>query len=332
MALKTRISQLKLHKLFVGFSFVIICLLLLTIALSNTASQYYQLDEATTFTEDTTVITNSVSNAIQGYMNTLYSGRAFILGSQEVTVPEWVSFYRSQDIFTRFPGMSTISYVEVVSKANKQAFVAKKRSQPEFGPSYTIEPAGDRPEYALGSLLISNNPIKTSGFDVYSTPDRRAVYAAAEQSGEPTSSPQLKLRTGYNGMFIVLPVFKDNHLQGFVNVSIRTKDFLAAVFKSQTNPKIAVTATDITDSQNSKSVFTIGTIHKTGKQITQSDTISLGGRQWRIDYAGPQDYSQNITHSLVPNLILGTGFLLICILSILFYSFVHMPKKYLHNS
>jgi CHASE1-domain containing sensor protein len=321
---KIRTLRLSTRLLTSLFTVVIIAFTILTLVLAQITGSLLEQKDLNEFNQNATTITSQVKSALFSYQTAMYGGRAFILGSQEVTNLEWNTFWRSQDVFNRYPGLSSISYIQVVKRSELNAFLQKKRAVSEFGPNFNVDPPGDREEYALGSVTISKNPVTPTGFDVYSTSDRRNVYKMAEISGEPAASPQIKLPTGYDGMFIVLPVFRSNTLVGYVLATVRTDDFLKALFSYVQTSRYKIEASDITDNANAHPIFSINPeiVQRTEELFTHSDTITLAGRQWKFAYSVPKNYSRSVVASLTPSLILGVGLLIITIVALAFRTFL----------
>ncbi len=325
--MKERVIKLGSRLLTFVFALTIFGAVAATLVISGITRAYLKERVNSSFSENTKDITNQITSSLGNYTDILYEGRSFILGSQEVTSDEWEAFFKSQDAFNRYPGMSSIIYVQVVPKSNLNQFLAKKRQVSEFGPSFSFTAKGDTPEYALTSLVVSDNPVTPVAYDFYSDTNRAPIYRKAASSGEAVSSPQIKLQSGYDGMFIALPVVKDKGVSGYVTVSVRSNDFLRSLFADKTGEDIFVTASDVTDSAEAKPVFSMNQAPPNGHHLQREDRISIGGRTWLISYQAPQTYAQNLLMAIVPNLVLCIGLLFISILTIAFYVFLRPTTK-----
>ena len=298
---------------------VLLSLALATLVLSNLSGSLAHQKVVDQFTRDASQTTSQLQGTLNEYADVLYSGRSFVLNSQAVYSSEWTGFYRSQDIFNRHKGMSSISYIEVVPAAQKGSFLARQRAQPELGPSYAITPPGERETYGLATLTVSPSGIKPSGFDVFSTTDRKAVFQAAQDSGQPAASGQTKFSNGATGMFVTLPLARQGTTVGFVHVALHTDDFFSSVVDTSQLGPMSMKVTDVTDSQNKVKLYASPQKDYGATAIAYRDNIDFGGRVWQIDYTAPYNYTQGNVPAAIPYMVLIIGLLFDIILAGCFY-------------
>jgi CHASE1-domain containing sensor protein len=325
----TRRYQPKLRALSIFAVAMLVLLAGITLLLAKTASSEAHQKNVQQFEIDTQVNTRAVQTNLNNYSTTLYVGRSFLLNSQLVTSSEWSGFYHNQDIFNRFKGMSSIDYVQLVTAAQKDKFIADKRQLPDFGLNYDITPAGNRSTYAVGTLIVSSSDnIKLNGFDVFSTADRRAVYQRAQDTGQPTASGKTTLASGSEGFFITLPVNNDGTTHGFVLVSLHVDDFFNALIEPPILGLNKLKITDVTEPSKPTKLYNTASWDGITSGIRRNDTVNFAGRQWRLDYQAPFNYTHAFAAVLFPYLVLLSGTLLICILILILYIFFRtVPVK-----
>lgn len=293
---------------------------LLILGIANLASSITSQKTTDQFKWDSGQISDRMQDTINDYSNVLYGGRAFILNSHSIEPAEWAGYFRSQDAFNLYPGMNNVSYVAVVPAADKPAFVAKMKSL--YGSAYNITPVGDRPVYGLASATASSSSMNPSGFDVFSTADRKVVYDQAAASGVPVASGEYEFATGQEGIFVTLPITSNGNLQGYVVISLHSNEFFPAVIRPDKLNNFAVKVTDFT--AGNQELYQAGGWKTSSSLLHRSDKISFGGRTWRIDYQAPTNYNQSAIASYLRYFIIGIGILFIAVFGLCFYIFLRM--------
>lgn len=309
---------------------------IITLALSNFTSNVIRDRAKDQFNWNTALIGQKLQTSLDSYNSVLYMGRSLLLNYPQTDEATWAGFFRNQDIFTQYPGLNSINAVQEVPGSQINSFVAQKRKDPNFGTNYTLNPPGQRDHYALGILTVSSTNLPLNGFDVFSTPERRAVYEASKTTGRPTASPMLNLSTGQNGMFITLPVNLDADNSTHVNAIIYSKDFFDGVVANTDLREVNVKIDDVTDAANPKFLYqTPG--WQLPHNLEKTDTITFGGRTWRLTYRSQLPYLQATVNRLLPFLILTSGFLLASVMVLILYvvrrmtpgerSYKKLPKR-----
>lgn len=259
-------------------------------------------------------LTATTLASMNRYTDLLYQGRSFINGSQNVTQQEWQTFFGEQQALNRFAGISAISYVEKFDESQKDQFVRRMQSESFFGgKNFAISPAvSDNGKYAVGSLAMSNSDLsKSFGFNLISTPDRRAIYEQADNSEGPIASSSTTLKTGYKGFYVILPVrnISDNinKVLGYVLVSFHTEDVMAQLFKD--NPSItSYKVADITNQSNPTELY-LSKYWDAGLPFQHTNKFNFGGRTWAITYTAKDSYENKLAVEMLPNLIILIGLL-----------------------
>jgi CHASE1-domain containing sensor protein len=319
----------KLHLRFLSIVSILALVLLafMISSVARNASNLLHQNSTEKYNWEISQMSGDLQSTLNNYSNFLYSGRGLILADPDVTNGEWQNFYDSQSTFSRFPGMSSIYYAQVVNASQKNAFVAQMRSNPILGPSYTIKPAGDRSQYLIATLVSSVNNVKANGFDLYSTANRKTVYDAAATTGAPVASEQFVLGTGVKGMFIALPVTRDQSVNGFVAVSLRSEDFFSKIIDTNKLNTSSLMISDVTDSKSPVVLYTSANSLPVASDKQRSVNIAFGTRTWKLDFRTPTTVAEHLNEIIVPRLILFVGILLVFILILSFYVFFRVSKK-----
>lgn len=320
--METRLLRPKFKLLSIISFVVLIAIAVGTVWLSQVAGSTVRQKNTDQFAWDSRVVSNHLQNNLEGYSNALYSGRAFILNSQVVTPAEWTGFYRNQDIFNRLDGLNSLSYIQIVPAASVDQFVAQKRQQPEIGPGYTVSPAGSRGVYALSALAVgATDNLKPNGFDVYTTPDRRAVYQLAQDTGLPAASGETDFTDGNKGMFVALALNREAATVGYVVAAVHNANFFSAVIDETSLGIMNAKVVDVTDSKKPNTLHTTTKWNEHAKGMSRTDKIAFAGRQWTIEYQAPANYTHHLIAVFLPYVVLFSGLLLMVALAMMFYIF-----------
>lgn len=317
---------LRLRFITIICALVVLLLGVATLGLSNMAVRVTNQNISDKFTWDSQQITSRMTLAADAYAETLITGRSFILNSEEVSFVDWVGFYKSQDIFNHLPGLSSVSYIQVVQEGELDAFIKARRSDSEYGPSYDVIRDGSTDEYALSRLVVTKSPLKLTGFNVYSTADRKKVYDQALQSGQPVASPQIKLNSGFTGMFVV-QAMKSQGQTGFINTALHSEDFFNDVLLTNYFERAAVQINDITPSEDKTTLFESPNWGYSSDKLQRSDQISFGGRTWEIVYRDQGIYNDANFVKAAPYLVMGTGLFIITMLFVGLYALTRRIKR-----
>jgi CHASE1-domain containing sensor protein len=308
---------------------VLLVITAFSVALSTVASRAVQDKAAEQFDWNTRQISAQVKDGLNDNNTVLYMARSFMLNSQQVTASEWSGFFRNQDVFQQFPGINSVNYIQLVPNAEKDSFVAAKRKDASFGGNYAVTPSGVRDVYGLGVLTVSKNNLPLTGFDVYSTADRRITYQNSLATGQPTASPQIQFNSGTPGIFLALPVELAGDRSTFINLSLYTKDFFDATITPDTQGTVALSVSDVTDRDKPVTMYSTSNWESSGYTLTKSERMNVGGRTWQINYRSQLPYVQQMAARYLPYLILVCGIMLcVVVLLVLYVMFRTIPKSH----
>lgn len=271
-------------------------------------------------------MTRLVTERMENYTDLLYSGRAFLTNSVEVTQDEWDMFYREQSAFSRYKGVSSISFIERFKASEKPAFEQKMRAKREFGgAAYAIKPAGNRTEYAAASLASSVNDISGGvGTDMLSTADRKAALDAATKLGTPQATQPMTLATGSQGFSVALRTKLADGTQGYVLEAFRTNELMESLI-SHEEESVAFKIVDVTDKQ--PIILLQSRDWNEGADLKQSVKMQMAGRMWEITYASDPNYDYELAHAVVPMAIIFNGITFSALLLLAFHVFLRTHEE-----
>jgi|GEM_PF-1834393 len=238
---------------------------------------------------------------LDNYRDLLYAGRAFVISSDTVTNTEWRTFYDQQDVFNRYPGVSSIAYIQNVPTAELKTTEAMLRSDEYFGPTYSLKQQSDRPTHGIARSYVSRSDLSNIlGLDLFAQQNRYDVYHASETQNAVVASPPFKLATGYDGFFSVLAISRGGTTEGYVLTSFRFGDLMDKLF---VDTSFGYRVTDITDTPRKiyENGYSTDVYHAT-------HTIEVGGRKWSIDISRAAE--KRPLGRFLPAVIVTTGILL----------------------
>ena len=303
------------RKLNINFGALIapIIIVAMAVILSLGVADRFQTEQTTQFKDDAEDALHLVTMKLDNYRDLLYAGRAFVASSDSVTNTEWRTFYNQQAVFDRYQGVSSIAYINSVQTADLKRFEAELKASDYFGPSYALKDQSDRPVHGIARAYVSQNDLSSIlGIDLLASEDRYEVYKKSEAKGSIVASPPFKLATGYDGFFSVLPVYKNNALDGYVLTSFRYNDLMKRLFADTT---FGYRITDIT---SNKLLYESG-YEESGNHLDQ--TIDVGGQSWKMEISRP--LTERPVGRMLPAAIMATAL----ILAMTLYAYANRPTS-----
>ncbi|HET7319970.1 MAG TPA: CHASE domain-containing protein [Candidatus Saccharimonadales bacterium] len=267
------------------------------------------------------------------YANTLYSGRALFVSGEPVTRTSWDGFVKAQNISQRYPAITSIDYVTVVSRTNLQNFLQQLTSEQQPGtPTITVFPTTQHEQLAILTYYSAQtNRQNIIGYDLMSDPARSRVLGIARDDNVPRASVPLKLTgdTTVTGpsIVIVLPVYKAtaaslstvadrrDDLQGYVAMGLHLKPIIASVvaqsaFAGQINVQVVT---------NGETIYSTGTTSSSSSSLKKTIRLDLAGQTWNLAFTAPKNYSLSLSAISAPYITLVSGILVAILLGITFY-------------
>lgn len=280
-----------------------VAIVVLAVIISYGVNERFQTELLHRFKHDADNVLMKATNRLDNYRELLYGGRAFVMSSDAVSANEWRTFYNQQSIFARFPGVSSIAYIKSVPTSELPAFERQMQGNEYFGPTYKLKPQSNRDIHGLMSMYVSENDLSPIiGLDLFKQDDRRVVYRAAEANGSVVASPPMKMATGYQGYFSILPTYVDDRLDGYVLLSFRYADQMKQLFP---DANYGYKVTDVSGNVP-VDIYTSSGFDTGGYQ--QTSTIDVGGREWQVAITRAID--KRPVGYLLPQAIIATGVVL----------------------
>lgn len=284
-------------------------------------------------------ISGFISDRINIYTDSLYGSRGLFAASKTVERNEWQSYIKAIKISDRYPGISSISYVEKVLKKDKDFFVKLVKSDTSINqkgyPDYKITPESDKEEYYLGKYVEPEEGRESVlGFDFSSEVARNRALMLSRDENIPVVTEVVNLvTTGKPGMSIVLPIFKSGapinsvverreNLIGFVLAGMRVDDFFGSLDNGLNNNTEFIFEMYDTETvtQNSIPFYVYNRNNATyQKNVFQDKTFQIPGRNWVVRVYNASSSFLNIQSQFLSYLILGGGILLSTLIGLLAY-------------
>lgn len=234
------------------------------------------------FQSETSALKSTVTQELNGYIKALQGARGLFSASEQVNRAEWKAYVDSLRLPQNYPGMQGLGFTQIVTPAQKAAFVAEMRRQ-GFS-SFAITPEGNRDSY---SAIIYLEPFnernqRAFGYDMMTEAVRRAAMEQARDTGEASLSGKVTLvqdtEANKPGMLLYLPVYRNNSLLstpeqrqaaliGYVYIPLRMSDFVRTTVGTQTHG-LNIALYDTGDSES----------------LSQANELYSGSRQY-----GPQN-------------------------------------------
>lgn len=243
-------------------------------------------------------IADRIQDRMVGYDQLLHSLRGLFVGSQHVDRGEFREFVGSLNLAQRYPGLSGLAFVPLVSEAGKAGHIASVRREGFL--SYTIRPEGRRASYAPVTYIEPHaGPNQRAlGFDILSEPERREALERARDTDSASITGKLTLvqhegRSPQVGLLMMLPLYKPgplpvtveerrSRLTGWVDAVFGTEALMQGIL-GKASGQVDV---EIFDDQPEQRLLLYDD-DKTYRAGGQSDSlfeskrqIEVGGRRW----------------------------------------------------
>lgn len=287
---------------------------LLTIVGFSIARREVVTERSSRFTEHTKAITEDVTRNMNQAIDALYLARSFVLVNRTPSQNDWETFLLTQRIFDGNNSVMAISLARYGKSVSRAQFASQLSAQ--HGDPITITPSSDHADFAPIVTVARNTPGigRSVGYDILSEPGQRKAVLAARTTRDIQISEPLKLfPSGNQGFLAVLPIYvENNRLYGFVNGVFRSESLLEKLTSPSKIEDIAVT---IRDEEAPDVELYASKLSTENRPLTRSDTVEVGGRQWKITYNAPTEKFSNTLLSFTPItvLVIGSAFTILSI-------------------
>lgn len=270
------------------------------------------LARAESFLATAELANDALIDELNNYNDLLYTGRGFLQNNPQLTPAQWDNHFREQDTFTRYPGVSSISYISLVDRAEVEGFIATLREQ-TGDTSLSSDELVESDEHALVTMVSSDNDLAPfSIIDMYQLPGREAVYTRALDTQLPTASPVLTLGSNKVGFFTVLPSYSQGEPAGLVVAAFRVEQLVQQLIPSDNTSDIMFTIQDVSDDQVT-TIYEDPRWHTDGKSVATFHS-TVGSRTWKVTATHVHRYSFMETYGMA--IAIGCGSLLLAALLI----------------
>ncbi|MCP5249580.1 MAG: CHASE domain-containing protein [Candidatus Accumulibacter sp.] len=232
--------------------------------------------------------------------------QGFFAGSAEVGRDEFRSYVQRLDLETRLPGVQVIGFARRVPFAAREAYVdavrADRRLAATAGPAFSIQPAGERPEYLVIEYAEPATGNEAAlGFDLLSESARRSAVERARTDAAPAASAPVKLVqevADQASFLLIMPIYangapiatgaeRQEAFVGVVYAAFRMEDLARAVFGHDAD-RVALTVLDLGQTGGGDGIaLPLLRLAPAGRPsptsaYSRQTTLAFGGRQWRM--------------------------------------------------
>lgn len=270
------------------------------------------------FSKQAQLMTASIENEIERYLDILYSLQSFYKSSQSVERSEFNSF--TQMALSRYRGLQAVEWDPKVLKTEREAF--EKGVQEEGFPDFMILEMNANGETQKSGIREFYFPItfaepleenrKVLGFDFMSEKSRQEALKIAWQSGNLAFTKPIHLIQGPVGLVAFLGIYENNkpveteedrfeNLKGFVVEILKIQEIILLALEEykDRNFFLSIIDKDLQGdsvvfnqylSGNLKTLNNIELVENISRGHLWGKNLSFGGRQWEIKIYPTADY------------------------------------------
>ncbi len=340
--------RVKKMSVFVLASGVACMILLLTYFIWLYTNKTIQEGLQNEFTRQTEDIEISLTQRVQAYTNVLYNVQGLFAVQPFFDRPTWDNFLETSQ-FGQYPDINHLTYTIIVPDSQKQAFIDKIRAdrsvRPQGLPNFTIYPEGKRDSYAVVVFVwpVDDDSLRTSGYDLFTSPARKIVIENARDMNIPVASEKVIIVVDQAPGFIFsAPLYKPNMplttveqrraaIAGYVSGVFNLRTLFEKALNSPNHKDIAFALYDTTGDA-SFSAETLLDTNDNGKYSTSSayttpyktiEHISIGTRTWTLKMVAKPSFGGDFPYMVMP-WVVGAGGIL---LSILLFTIIYLQGR-----
>jgi PAS domain S-box-containing protein len=323
-----------------SYSFIVLIITLILTFFGWKATQsLIQKQGETRLISEVDIVEHSLGSSVAHYEGSLAGIKGLFSASVEVERDEFNSYYEGVDIPSQYPGMYTLVHVRLVSDDDLPGFMENLKAElneKNLPGELSYETSAEPQHYIVDFIANEqqDQPV-VYGLDLTIDPRRREILEKARDTGMPTASEPLILHgPEKSGFIITTPIYKNSEptatleekrkaLVGFVNATFIYEDLLNDILSTNQYLDLEVHIKDggdlIYDSVSPDTHTPEGELTSGYTSIAQR-TISVGGRNWEIDFFGDPISQVSEVESRLPLIVLLVGILLSVLLFGITYS------------
>lgn len=183
------------HFLLIPFCIFFLFLIATLFAWKITSDAVMQ-EEKERFYQNATTIREWVQQRVDIYILAIEGLHGFLGATDTVTQKQWAQYIQRLQLFEKYPGISSISYVKKLDNKDKKAFIETMQTDSSFSPNdkqnFSIYPQEEKDTYYVVKYI---EPLegreKTIGFDMGSETKRLKALEKARDTGEAASTGKI---------------------------------------------------------------------------------------------------------------------------------------------
>ncbi len=287
----------------------------LTFSLWNYAKSRVDAEARLRFDVRAAQVVEEVRGRMLDYEQVLRGCAGLFAASESVTRNQWHTYVETLRVSHNYPGIQGIGFAQrVVGRAGHEASI-----RAQGYPTYAIRPLGERTEYMPTVYLepFNDRNRRAFGFDMLTTPARRAAIVRARDTADVAISGKLALvqdadRDPQPGFIMYLPVYTKNadlsrlenrrsQLMGFVYSPFRADDLMHGILGEMRDIRVQVYDGVSADPQSLLFDSNAGKPAGGEPRFVAGDGLAIHGHGWTFRMSSqPQfeaaiDYSEPLT-------------------------------------
>ncbi|HSX36355.1 MAG TPA: CHASE domain-containing protein [Patescibacteria group bacterium] len=284
------------HSLY--FPPAVICVVILLITMVGWVATRHSREHDLLASENSKIanIQHFAQSQLNAYEEILIGGVGLLHSTGSITQTTWAQYLSAFDLAQNYPSALGVGYGQVVSSDELPDIEAMMTAQGVD--NFTLQPATPpRDVYAL--TLYSSSDNRMPGFDLYADGPRGQAAKAARDTGSPTISEPLTLKSttlssnDRGGFLLFVPYYAPDQglttiadrqatIRGYVYVGFHTSAFFKGIIADSDAQKQAVSISDGSALLYKTPAFdSIGTHHGI---IRVTQPVTIYGRTWTFTY------------------------------------------------
>lgn len=231
---------------------------------------------------------------VEAYSNILTATRGLAVANPAISRKDLRAYIRSLNVQQRYPGIQGVG-LSLRVPAEQVARLEEEMRRNGY-PSFHVWPPGARSEHHTVVFIepLDRRNVAALGYDMSTSPERRAAMERAGDTGRATASGRVTLVQEIDaqkqpGFLIYTPLYATGTtpatveerraaLIGFIYAPFRAHDFFEGIFPSQEQPEIGF---EIRDGRNF--LYRTPDLPRDPRFVA-SDQVQVAGRTWTLQW------------------------------------------------